>query len=115
LHGLDLSTRVAVVTGANTGIGFEISRSLALHGCQVVLACRDFNKAEQAAGKIRSERSHSRCVPMKLDLGCLVSVRSFVAEFLNRFLSLDLLVLNAAVFGIGFSRTIDGLETTFQV
>ena len=115
LHGLDLSTRVAVVTGANSGIGFEISRSLALHGCRVVLACRNFNRAEQAAGKIRSERPNSRCFPMKLDLGCLVSVRNFAAEFLTRFESLDMLVLNAGVFGLDFSRTVDDLETTFQV
>jgi len=77
LHGLDLFTRTAVVTGANTGIGFETARSLALHGCHVVLACRDLSKAEAAVGKIRSERANVRCTAMKLDLASLASVREF--------------------------------------
>ena len=115
LHGLDLSTRVAIVTGANTGIGFETARSLALHGCQVILACRDLSKAEQAVGKIRSERGHARCSPLHLDLSSLSSVRTFAAQFLKHQSSLDMLVLNAGVFGLGFSQTEDGLETMFQV
>ena len=77
LHGLDLATRTAVVTGSNTGIGFETARSLALHGCHVVLACRDISQAEAAAGKIRAEKAHVRCTGMRLDLASLESVTEF--------------------------------------
>ena len=73
---------------------------MALHGCQVVLACRDYNKAEQAAGKIRSERPVSRCFPMQLDLGCLVSVRNFASEFSKRFGTLDVLILGTILLNL---------------
>jgi WW domain-containing oxidoreductase len=69
----------------------------------------------QAVGKIRSERPHARCSAMRLDLGSLDSVRNFSAEFLTENPSLDILVLNAGVFGLGFSQTVDGLETMFHV
>ncbi|CAF4398471.1 unnamed protein product, partial [Rotaria magnacalcarata] len=46
LYGIDLTNKTAIVTGANTGIGFEIARSLAKHGCQVILACRNMAKGE---------------------------------------------------------------------
>ena len=59
LYGSDLSGKVAIVTGANTGIGFEIARSLAKHGCQVVLGCRNLTKGEAACVKIRQEQVDS--------------------------------------------------------
>ena len=115
LHGLDLSTRTALVTGSNTGIGFEIARSLALHGCTVILACRDMPKAEAAAGRIRKERANVKVWPMMLNLSCLSSVRQFACQFLNQYSSLDMLILNAGVFGVDYCLTDDGLETMFQV
>lgn len=115
LHGLDLSTRLAVVTGANSGIGFETARSLAMHGCKVILACRDQVKGEQAVGRIRSERANVCCQSMQLDLSSLSSVRLFAAQFLSEYKSLDILILNAGVFGLEFKQTEDQLETMFQV
>jgi predicted amino acid dehydrogenase len=56
LYGSDLSDKTAMVTGANTGIGFEIARSLAKHGCQVILVCRNLTKGEAACSKIRKEQ-----------------------------------------------------------
>jgi short-subunit dehydrogenase involved in D-alanine esterification of teichoic acids len=89
LHGLDLNTRTAVVTGSNSGIGFETARSLALHGCHVILACRDISKAEAAAGKIRAEKAHARCTAMKLDLASLDSVREFSSIVSQIFFSMN--------------------------
>jgi len=54
LSGEDLSGRVAVVTGSNSGIGFETAKALALCGAHVILACRDMNKANKAAAMIRA-------------------------------------------------------------
>lgn len=115
LHGRDLSGRVAVVTGANTGVGFETARSLALHGCTVIFACRDPSRAEEAIAKITSERSNTKCEFIQLDLQSLKSVRSFAINFQQRFRKLDMLILNAGVFAVPFALTFDGYETAFQV
>ena len=117
LHGSDLSRTVAVVTGAGTGgIGFETARSLALHGATVVFACRTMAKATEAAGAVLSERARARCVPMQVELTSLRSVTEFTRELMAKHTKLDILVLNAGVFGIGFRTTPeDGLEEMFQV
>lgn len=115
LHGRDLSNYTAIVTGANTGIGFETARSLALHGCRVILACRNLEKAEDAIDRIRAQKSTAQCFAMKLDLARLESVEEFARDFERRHRSLNILICNAGVFGLGFSTTEDGFETTFQV
>jgi WW domain-containing oxidoreductase len=116
LHGQDLSGMIAIVTGANQGgIGYEIARSLGRSGCCVILACRDFSKAECTAGKIRSERPNIKCYPMHLDLASLKSVRSFASAFQDQFQRLDMLILNAGIFGHDHEITEDGIELTFQV
>ncbi|KAJ1519882.1 hypothetical protein ONE63_004122 [Megalurothrips usitatus] len=115
LHGRDLSGKVAIVTGANTGIGFETARSLALHGCTVIFACRDASKAEEAMAQVRSERSNLNCEFIPLDLQSLQSVKDFVTTFQQRFSKLDMLILNAGVFSVPFSLTGDGFESAFQV
>lgn len=82
LHGKDLSGKTAVITGCNVGIGFETARSLALHGCDVIMACRNQMAAEEAIIKIAREKpaAGKNCRFMKVDLGSLKSVQSFVAE-----------------------------------
>ncbi|BES89198.1 Hypothetical protein domain [Nesidiocoris tenuis] len=115
LHGRDLSGKVAIVTGANCGIGFETARSLALHGCHVILACRNSASGEEAVSKITSERSDAKVEFMELILDKLDSVRSFAGQFSGKFQKLDILILNAGVFGVPFSQTVDGYEVLFQV
>lgn len=80
LHGKDLSGRLAIVTGANCGIGYETARSLAMHGCEVVLACRSRQAAEAAIVRIAVDKATAgkRCRYMHLDLADLRSVRDFV-------------------------------------
>lgn len=56
LYGIDLSNKTAIITGGNTGIGFELARSLAKHNCQVIIACRNLTKGEAACAKIRKEQ-----------------------------------------------------------
>lgn len=117
LHGHDLTGKVAIVTGANTGIGFETARSLAYFGCRVLMACRSQSKTEEAIEKIRQERNSAgeRCSFIPLDLCSMKSVKDaadLIKKEVNR---IDMLILNAAVFALPFTQTDDHLETTFQV
>ncbi|XP_031626327.1 WW domain-containing oxidoreductase [Contarinia nasturtii] len=116
LHGQDLNGKVAVITGANTGIGFETARSLAFFGCQVLFACRSQSKTEEAIEKIRNERdSGGRCSFIPCDLGSMRSVKQ-AAELIKKEVNhIDMLILNAAVFALPYTQTEDQLETTFQV
>uniref|UniRef100_A0A1B6E0E8 WW domain-containing oxidoreductase n=1 Tax=Clastoptera arizonana TaxID=38151 RepID=A0A1B6E0E8_9HEMI len=115
LHGLDLNHRVAIVTGANCGIGFETARALALHGCNVILACRNLDSAHAAIQKIKNEKPNAVCHAFKLDLQSLDSVKCFHEEFCKKYTSLHILILNAGVFGLPYTCTGDRIETTFQV
>ncbi len=115
LHGRDLIGRLAVVTGANCGIGYEVARTLARSGCSVIFACRDLAKAEVAIGKLRSERPMIKATAMHLDLASLTSVKRFAENLSSQHEDLDFLILNAGVFGLDYSVTEDGFETMFQV
>lgn len=104
----DLSGRIAVVTGGNAGIGFQIARALTANGARVVLACRDVGAAAAAAarmhGPITPEAKH-------LDLASMESIREFARTWT---LPLDLLVNNAGVMSPPKRRaTVDGFEVQF--
>ncbi|WP_406635566.1 oxidoreductase [Amycolatopsis sp. WGS_07] len=101
--------RVAVVTGANTGIGFETARALADRGAHVVLACRDPKKAQDAARRIGPGTE-----VIRVDLASLDSVREAASELRARHDRIDLLINNAGVTGVA-GRTADGFELQFGV
>ncbi|KAJ8921164.1 hypothetical protein NQ315_013636 [Exocentrus adspersus] len=117
LHGRDLNGKIALVTGANAGIGFETARSLAKHGCTVIFACRNLAAAEEAISQIREEKPSAgeNCIAIYLDLTSLSSVIQFANTVKSKYDKIDMLILNAGVFGLPFSKTLDGFETTFQV
>ncbi|CAF0755651.1 unnamed protein product [Adineta steineri] len=115
LYGIDLSNKTAIVTGANTGIGFEITRSLAKHGCQVILACRNMTKGEAACSKIRKELENANVSCRKLDLCSLRDVKQFAEQYRQERLPLHILVLNAGILNVKFRLTEDGYEEMFQV
>ncbi|MGO4254973.1 oxidoreductase [Marmoricola sp. RAF53] len=103
----DLTGTVAVVTGANSGIGFHTARELARHGAEVVLACRDTTAAAKAAAKMTATTSGPVRVEA-LDLASLASVRDFAQRWDG---PLDLLVNNAGVMRPPHHReTEDGFE-----
>lgn len=104
----DQRGRVAVVTGANTGLGFETARALAEHGATVVLAVRDAEKGRKAAARISGEVS-----VQALDLTSLESVRDAAAELHTRHTSIDLLINNAGVMMPPKQTTRDGFELQF--
>ena len=111
----NLENKVAVVTGANSGIGYEAARALADKGALVVMACRNLDKANEAARTIRRENPNASLEVMKLNLGDLESVRRFAEEFKTRFDQLDLLINNAGVMVPPYGKTKDGFETQFGV
>lgn len=115
LHGLNLHDRVAMVTGGNAGIGYEIVRSLCLHACTVILACRDLTSGHAAVERISAERVTCECHVIELDLACLKSVRRCAGEVLSRFSCIDMLILNAGVFSPPYSQSKDGFELQFAV
>ncbi len=106
----DLTGRVALVTGANSGIGYETAKALAAHRAHVILACRDHDKARRARDKLESELDRSSLELLHLDLADLVSVRRAAETVLGTHARLDLVVNNAGVMGTPYRQTADGFE-----
>jgi NAD(P)-dependent dehydrogenase (short-subunit alcohol dehydrogenase family) len=109
----DQTGRVAVVTGANTGIGFETAAALASKNAKVVLACRNREKAETALKKIHERSPDARLEVIELDLGSLASVGRFAETFRAGHDHLDMLINNAGVMVPPLGRTEDGFELQF--
>ncbi|MEX2247210.1 MAG: oxidoreductase [Dehalococcoidia bacterium] len=104
--------RVAVVTGANSGIGLEVARELTRAGAEVVLACRNLEKGAAAARDIEATTGTHPQVSM-LDLGNLASVKDFALRFAETHSHLDLLLNNAGVMAPPRRTTADGFELQF--
>lgn len=107
----DLAGRRAVVTGANSGIGFEAALALAERGAEVVLACRNEERGLAARDAIRARTGNPRIVLERVDLSRLEDVRSFADRLAGE--RLDWLVHNAGVLPARREQTEDGLELTF--
>ncbi len=93
----DQTGRVAIVTGANSGIGYEAAKALAHHGATAVVASRSQGRGEKAVASIREAAPGATVELLLLDLADLGSVRDFAAAFVDRFDRLDLLINNAGV------------------
>lgn len=111
----DLSGKVIVVTGANSGIGLETARELARRGADTILACRSAERGEQAIADLRAEIPDAKAALMMLDLASLASIEQFTAEFANTHSRLDVLVNNAGIMAVPYSLTEDGFESQMGV
>jgi NAD(P)-dependent dehydrogenase (short-subunit alcohol dehydrogenase family) len=110
----DQSGKTIVVTGANTGIGYEAARVLAAKGARVLLACRDEAKAADAMARIKVESPNADLVFLPLDQADLASVRR-AAELASGQPRIDVLLNNAGVMFPPLTRTRDGFELQFGV
>ncbi|GGS70487.1 short-chain dehydrogenase [Planobispora rosea] len=106
----DQNGRIAVVTGADSGIGLQTARALAVKGATVVLACRDTVKAARAA-----ELVGPRAEVVPVDLASLASVRRSAGQVRDRYGRIDLLINNAGVMATPPVRTVDGFELQLAV
>jgi NAD(P)-dependent dehydrogenase (short-subunit alcohol dehydrogenase family) len=111
----DQSRRVAVVTGANGGLGLEVARELARKGAHVVMAARDQTKAAAARASIRDEIPDASLELQPLDLASLASVREAAATILAHHQRVDILVNNAGLMAVPEQRSEDGFEMQFAV
>jgi len=109
----DQTGRTAVITGANTGLGFETAAALAARGARVVLAVRNLDKGKQAATGISAAAPGAQVELQELDLTSLDSVRSAAAQLRSDHDRIDLLINNAGVMYTPKSNTKDGFELQF--
>jgi NAD(P)-dependent dehydrogenase (short-subunit alcohol dehydrogenase family) len=113
LSSLDLTGKKVIVTGANSGLGFEAVKAFSKQGAHVILAVRDEPKGQAAVKAILKQNDQAKVEVMKLDLADLASVREFAKDYQTRFHTLDLLVNNAGVMTPPYQKTKDGFELQF--
>jgi NAD(P)-dependent dehydrogenase (short-subunit alcohol dehydrogenase family) len=109
----DQSGRIAVVTGANSGIGFEAAAVLARRGAHTVLACRDAGKAKDAAARLTAAVPEASVSVVRLDLASLESIRAAADQILAAHGRIDLLINNAGLMWPPYGKTTDGFELQF--
>lgn len=110
-----LKNKNIIVTGANTGIGYEAALDFAKRGANVILACRNETLGNEAVEKIKTESQNDNVELEQLDLGSLANTRAFAERILRKLERLDILVNNAGIAGVDYKLTSDGFETQFQV
>src|SRR5438445_9323536 len=105
--------RVVIITGANSGVGYESAVALAHKGARVVMACRSMDKAERARQELLTRVPGAAVDVLPLDLGNLQSVRTFAESFNAHYDRLDILMNNAGIMVPPYGKTADGFETQF--
>jgi len=106
----DQSGKHIIVTGSNSGIGFEAAKVLAGKGAHVTLACRNADKAKDAQARIKKAYKDATVETGSLDLASLKSVAAFAATYRKKHRKLDILINNAGVMVPPYGKTEDGFE-----
>jgi NAD(P)-dependent dehydrogenase (short-subunit alcohol dehydrogenase family) len=106
----DQTGKTVLITGANSGLGFEEAKALARHGAHVVLAVRNAAKGERAIADLRRAQPDASLEMLPLDLANLAAVHSAAASFMQTHGRLDILINNAGVMAIPHGTTADGVE-----
>ena len=109
----DLSGKTALVTGANSGLGFATASALAAHGAHVILGCRDARKAEDAMTRIRASTPQAKLEFLPGDLSDQSSVRKAAELLKSRHAQLHIQVNNAGIMTLPYTKTRDGFEMLF--
>ncbi|XP_064076377.1 WW domain-containing oxidoreductase-like [Vanessa tameamea] len=110
---VNLADKTCLITGASGSIGLEITRCLSLRNCNVIMACRNVYKAKVLAK--RNCEITERLTFYQINLTSLTSVKNCAEEILTKEKKIDIVILNAATFGLPWAITEDRLETIFQV
>lgn len=107
----DLTGKTILVTGGNSGLGFESVKAFAAKGARVIMACRSVSKGDAATKKIMDAQPAADISVMELDLMDLKSIRSFATTFEQRFSRLDVLLNNAGIMMVPYQLTKDNFES----
>ncbi|WP_088007017.1 oxidoreductase [Indiicoccus explosivorum] len=110
---ISMNGKTAIVTGGNSGIGFEAAKAFAGRGFRVLLAVRRIGKGHDAVARIQENHPDARVDVQELDIADLSSIRAFAEHVSTRYEKLDLLVNNAGVMTPPLSQTADGFELQF--
>ena len=108
----DLMGKIVIVTGANSGIGYEAAREFTRKGAEVIVASRDPIKARRAILNIKEENPGAKLEFIEINLASLESIRKFAEEFKSNYDKLDILLNNAGIMLMPFGKTVDGFENT---
>jgi len=111
----DLTGKVIIITGANSGTGFAATKFMSAKGATIVMACRNPEKANQALQNIKNENPDARLDFIQIDLASLASIKQFSKEFKKRYASLDILINNAGMSQTPDIKTEDGFEMQMGV
>jgi NAD(P)-dependent dehydrogenase (short-subunit alcohol dehydrogenase family) len=109
----NLSGKNVIVTGANSGVGYEAARAFAEKGAHVVFACRSRERAEEAVNELHQQKPGISAEIILLDLADLASIHDFAQQYKATHESLDILVNNAGLMAIPYRETADGFEMQF--
>jgi protochlorophyllide reductase len=109
----DQSGKVVLITGANSGIGYESAIAFARKGARVIMACRSLEKGEQARQDLLKLVPGAQVDLVALDLGSLQSVKTLAENFNGCYDRLDILMNNAGIMIPPYGKTVDGFETQF--
>ena len=107
--------KIAIITGANTGLGLETTKAFAERNIEVVMACRNESKAKKAKTEILNEVPEAQLTILPLDLSSLDTVRNFAEKFKSEYDRLDILVNNAGLMIPPYGTTKDGFELQFGI
>lgn len=113
LDGIDLTGKLALVTGGSSGLGAETARALASKGARVVITARDLAKAESVVSDIKSSTGNNDIAVEGLELASFDSIRAFAKRFLETYGALDILINNAGVMACPEGKTENGFERQF--
>ncbi len=106
--------KTILVTGANSGIGYQAALEFARHGAYVLLGCRNVTKGQEALTRMRADVVNAKADVLELDVASLASVRASAKDFLHRYGTLDVLINNAGVMALNQRElTVDGFERQF--